>query len=367
MKISLVGLPAREAAALTIFIHVGMKDWRCEPVVLRSGLVLSAADFFIVDLAGAGLAQWSVKAEADLLTLLGGRSALLLAAPTNQSWRDKGQGKGRQVLACLSKPYGGEDMRAALTRLVAGGGAPARRSSPAVAVAATVPKELAVVPLFASLQALRTIFPELQKHLLLARLLDLLATDKPYELRLSLHHAIVMHPAQGWVAYSAVPEMLARLAQHGGAVSTMSARELSDQEALQRVTRSAAVRASLDTFLWLIADLSLGRQTPPALRDAELKLHSMPGFTRIPGAGNLYLQLAAICVRLPQTLSGLRAVFPHHDPAEIARFMLLSTASGLGQLRLVEAGARAKPAPRAALQPARASVGFFRSMLQKLF
>lgn len=371
MKITLAGLQAREAAALKIFIHVAMKGWVSETVALYPGLALPGADFYIIDLAGGGLAQWTVKAEADLLTLLGGRSALLLTAPNNKSWHDRVHGNGQQRLVCLAKPYSGEVMRAALANLVSGAPSLAARP-PAPEVAAPEQAPLPVAPALApgaSLQSLRVMFPDLQKHLLLSRLLDLLAAGRPCELRLSLHHALVMHPAQGWVAHNAEADMLAWWAQHGNAVASMSVRELTSAEAAQRVKRSGSTRTSLDTFLWLMAESSMGLETPPSLSDAELKLCSMPSFTRIPGASSMYIQLAAICVRLPQTLSGLRAIFPRHDPSDIARFMLLATLSGHGQLSLVQAPLPGRRKATARLNPksAVATGGFFRAMLQKLF
>jgi hypothetical protein len=380
MNISLVGMPVREAAALTIFIGVGVKGASCKTVAFCPGLTLPAADLCIIDMAGIGLVQWSAKAEADLLMLLGGQNALLLLVSTNTSWLGKVQGHGRQMLHCLTKPYSSEDMRSALARLGSGSAAPAA-ARPELVVAAgrpAVPGRASVrasagdaasrQSLQSSLQALRTMFPDLDRHLLLARLLDMAATNCPQELRLTLHHSIVVHPAQGWVAHNAAPGMLERLALDGSAVTTMSVRELDSEQALLRAGSIQHTRAGLDTFLWTLAESSFGQKTPSALRDAELKLRSIPGFTRIPGVGNLSLQLAAICVRLPQTLSSLRAAFPEHDPLEISRFMLLSTVSGLGNLSLVTINAgiapRSSPVPRPAR---RESSGFFRAMLQKLF
>ena len=425
MNIALVGLPAREAAALTIFvgIGVGVKDSSCTAVAFRPGLALPPADLCVIDMAGIGLAQWSVKAEADLLTLLGGKNALLLLFPSNTSWVDKAQGHGRQMLHCLTKPYTSEDMRAALARLGIGAAparaepvaevarvtavarpaadlarpaavaapmasapapAPLHKPAPAPLYQAVSQKPAAAplhqgsshtpapaqrLPLQGSLQALRTIFPDLDRHLLLARLLDLVVTNRPQELRLTLHHSIVFHPGEGWVVHNAAPSMLERLAQDGSSVATMSARELDSEQALARAASLQATRASLDTFLWLLAESSFGRQAPSARRDAELKLRSIPGFTRIPGVENLFLQLAAICVRLPQTLSSLRAAFPDQDPLEISRFMLLSTVSGLGNLSLVAATAGIAPYPAPVPRPVvrQESSGFFRAMLKKLF
>lgn len=382
MKVVFLGLPARDAAALKIFIDVGMKGWHSEACAPGAGVALPAADVYIVDLAGMGLGQWSARTEADLLVLLGGRSALLLTVPNNSSWHDKThamQGRGRHSIRCLPKPYGREEMRAALTDLATDAvpmGA-ASKVSPAVPVftpaaskpAATSRRVAPVAPvsLYSSLQGVRTVFPDLQKHLLLCKLLDLLATGSPCELRLTVHQTLVLHPAQGWVAHNLAPGVLARQARQGQTVSSMSVRELDDDEAVQRLKPLLPVRENLDTFLWGLAELSIGNETPPARSDAELSLRCMPGFTRLSGIGHLQLQLAAICVRVPQTLSGLRAAFPTQDPAATARFVLLSTVCGLGRLRVVDTPVYSKPLHRPVARPVKAHAGFFRAMLDKLF
>lgn len=385
MNISLVGMSAREDAALTIFIGMGLKGSTCKTVVFRPGLALPPADLYVIDLAGVGLAQWSVKAEADLLTLLGGSHALLLNFPNNTTWAGKGQGRGRQTLACLSKPYSSESMRAALARFgsarpVSGGleppAAPVAKPLLVFASAPVVAPVRPAAPLVAgprrplrdSLQALRTLFPELEQHRLLAMLLDMAATEQPQELRLTLHQSVIVHPAQGWVSHNAAPGMLERFAQDNSAASMMSVRALDCAQAQQRTDHKGSPRIGLDIFLWMLAEASIGQQTPPVQRDAELKLCSIPGFTRIPGVDNLFLQLAAICVRLPQTLSSLLAAFPQHDAGLIARFMLLATVSGLGELSLVTGKQVSKPLASPVRQStSRVSSGFFRAMFQKLF
>lgn len=367
MKVLFLGLPARDAAALKIFIDVGMKGWHSEAAVPRVGVVLPAADVYIVDLAGMGLVQWSARAEAELLVLLGGHSALLLSAPNNPSWHDKThamQGHGRQKIGGLAKPYGREDMRAALVGIAAARPEPQLqpKASAGSRVAPAAPPSLS-----SSLQVVRTVFPDLQQHLLLCKLLDLLATGRPCELRLTVHQTLLLHPAQGWVAHNLAAGVLAQQARHGQAVSSMSVRDLASEEAVLRLKPLLPVRENLDTFLWRLAEASMGEQTPAARGDAELSLGSMPGFTRLPGSAHLQLQLAAICVRVPQSLSGLRAAFPNQDAVAMARFVLLSTVCGLGRLRLLDTPGRSQGAHRPVARPVKAHGGFFRAMLNKLF
>lgn len=369
MNAVLLGLPAREAAALKIFIGVAMKGWTSSSADPRPGLVLPAATVHIIDLAGMGLVQWSAKAEADLLVLLGGQNALLLTMANNSSWQGKThamQGHGKQLIACLPKPYGQDHMRAALAGFASVGGRPepghqmdTAQAGARQASSASLPAPAAT--LSGSLQAAQAMFPGLRQHQLLCRLLDLLALGTSCELQLSVHQTIALHPAQGWVAHNAGPGVLARLAQQGVPVASMRVRESGCRVAV------LPVRENLDTFLWELAGASIGQQALPAARDAELKLRCMPGFTRVSGTSHFDLQLAAICVRLPQTLSGLCAVFPDRDPAEIARFFLLSAVSGLGRLRLMEPVAGNKPVRQTLPRPAKTPGGFLRAMLHKLF
>ena len=370
MNAALAGLPARDAAALKIFLGMAFKGCTVVQAPATPGLALPRADVCIVDLAAMGLAQWSPKAEADLLLCLGGQHALLLGAPGNASWLDKVHATGRhgaQRLAYLAKPYGRDAMREALESLGLGGAA-----TP-VSAAGPVPGETAppLPTVFASLQAARALFPDLQRHALLGKLLDLMATGQVHELRLTLHQALIVHPRQGWVAHNTSPEVLARLAQQGHTAIAMNARALDSEDDIQRRLASMTTRENLDTFFWRLADGSLGQGLPAPTRDAELRLVCMPGFTRIAGVDDLAIQLAAICLRLPQTLSSLRAAFPEAEPSAIDRFVLLAAVCGAGRLRLLDAPPRARhkarterrPTPHAP-QPHRS---FFRAMLQKLF
>lgn len=376
MIAALAGLPARDAAALKIFLGMAFKGCTVVQAPATPGLALPRADVCIVDLAALGLAHWSPRAEADLLLCLGGQHALLLGAPGNASWQDKVHATGRhgaQRLAYLAKPYGRDAMRQALDSLGLGG-APTPEASPAPAPAVAPGDAAPPLPsAFASLQAVRTLFPDLQRHALLGKLLDLLATGQPHELRITLHQALIVHPRQGWVAHNTSPDVLARLAQHGQSAIGMNARALDSEDDIQRRLLHMTARENLDTFFWRLAHDSLGQGTPAPLptRDAELRLVCMPGFTRIASVDELALPLAAICLRLPQTLSSLRAAFPEAEPGAIERFVLLATVCGAGRLRLLDAPPRARHKARAERRPAphapKPQRSFFRAMLQKLF
>lgn len=105
-----------------------------------------------------------------------------------------------------------------------------------------------------------------------------------------------------------------------------------------------------------------------------MRRSAWPAFRTTRGClrvSDFFIQLAAICVHLPQTLTGLQAAFPQGDPQEIRRFAFLSAASGLGELRPVQAQVGAagatpppRPAPKATVPVKR---GFFSAMLARLF
>ena len=373
----LAGLPAREAAALKIFLGMAFKGCAVVEAPASPGLALPRADVCIVDLASLGLAQWSPKAEADLLLCLGGQHALLLGAAGNGSWADKVHATGRhgaQRLAFLTKPYGREAMREALDTLGLGNTATPAHAQTAdfvVPMPGRGAEPAGPASVFSSVQAARALFPDLQRHALLGKLLDLLATGQVHELRLTLHQALIVHPQQGWVAHNTSPEVLARMALQGQTVFAMNTRALDTDDALQRRLAGMTVRENLDTFFWRLADASLGPQVTAPVRDAELRLSCMPGFTRIPGVSDLCLQLAAICLRMPQSLSSLRSAFPETDPQAIDRFVLLATVCGAGRLRVLDVAPRPRHKTRSERRPAphapKPHRSFFRAMLQKLF
>ena len=122
------------------------------------------------------------------------------------------------------------------------------------------------------------------------------------------------------------------------------------------------------TTRMLLASATLGTQAPRLARDAQLRLKGFPDYTRLPRVPDFFIQLAAICVRLPQTLTELQAAFPGCDSRDIKRFAFLCATSGLGQLRLVagvpvrSTGGPPRPATRVATHQ-----GFFAALLHKLF
>jgi hypothetical protein len=400
MKIVLAGMNDRDAAALGILVGVTMKGWTCEIANPVRGRPLPAADLYVLDLAALGLARWSVAAEADLLQLLHGRSAVVLRPMAEENWTQVQTGaQSAQVLAWLTKPYNSEAMRSALQSACATPrrsqtmGASIPRTAPAVPASrpmpvapmsrpsaerhpgAPLPAQADAVPPRGScaltatdITALHAAFPQLQSHALLARMVQALGSGHAQELHLSLRHSILLHPGEGWVASNAGMPLISSVCQNNEMANAFALRELSDAQAQHRLQHLQLVPQALDPFLWSLASLTVGQSPLRLAHDARLRLKGFPDYTRLPLVPDLFIQLAAICVRLPQTLTGLQAAFPACDPQLIRRFAYFCATSGLGQLSLVEG-----PLPAVAMAAARTQVkvavkqGFFSALFKKLF
>lgn len=398
MKILAVGLAARDAAALGILAALAIKDARCDSVAYRRGQALPAADLYVVDLIAVGLSRWSVAAEAELLQMLHGRPAVVLRPVREEAWSQVHAGiHGAQPLVWLTKPYGSEAMRQALqaavsppapaskrlptmrmgvrpaaplpateTSALPKAGSPAAPVAPTPAVLPAPNASCVLTP--QDLAALHTAFPELKDHAVLAHMVKALGSGRPHELRLSLQYSIVLFPSMGWVATNATHDVIERVCQNETLATAASLRELSEAQAQDRVAQLGVARAALDPFLWGLASATLGTQAPRLARDAQLRLKGFPDYTRLPRVPDFFIQLAAICVRLPQTLTELQAAFPGCDSRDIKRFAFFCATSGLGQLSLVagapvrSTGGPPRPATRVATHQ-----GFFAALLHKLF
>ena len=121
MNVALAGLTAREAVALDMLVGKSLPGWQCSAAPAGRHVPLPPADLYVVDLAGRGLARWTEAAQDDLFQSLDGAPAVLVAPAFDQTWSalDAHRMKS-QSLVLLHKPYGVEDMRAALRQAAAG-------------------------------------------------------------------------------------------------------------------------------------------------------------------------------------------------------------------------------------------------------
>jgi hypothetical protein len=288
-----------------------MKGWSWESTPAGRGTVLPKADLLVADLVSLGLAQWSETAEAELLRVLQGSTAVLLLPSNDQTWASMNAGTvKRHALVWLAKPYGSEDMRRALETAAAVHRAvpPVQASSavpaPAPTVAAKVPlraqapilratplsagmlpvnarprvseRPSAVVPPVAEdsagevpglsvteLQGRLAALPDAGRHVFLRKLSAMLATGRPFEARFTVQNSVIFYPSEGWVASNTPMLVIERVGLSDALAAAVVIREIEGPQAEERAQRLGMPLRELDTFLWQLVAASLDKKTPP--------------------------------------------------------------------------------------------------------
>jgi hypothetical protein len=287
MNVALAGLMAREAVALDMLVGKSLPGWQCNPVPAGRGVSLPPADLYVVDLAGWGLARWSEAAERHLFEAMDGAPAVLVAPAFDQTWSALDARRvERQSLVLLHKPYGVEDMRAAL-KLAAAGRAlqaapaplpakPARvraAAAPVVPVIASrvparapVPVPVPAAPVVESgemsasaFQARLGAFPVAVPQLFLRQLADALSLGQPFEIRVTFLQRLIVDPHEGWVACSTPASVLQGLCQDDARASATEIDPIDERDAEARALRLDMPVQPLESFLW---QLMQGRPEP---------------------------------------------------------------------------------------------------------
>jgi hypothetical protein len=268
MNMALAGLTAREEVAMGMLVGKSLPGWQCSAVPAGPDVSLPPADLYVVDLAGRGLARWTEAAQSDLLNALGGAPAVLVVPAFDQTWSalDAERIKS-QPLVLLHKPYGTEDMRAALKQAAAGC---ASRTAPAV-----LPVAVPVVVASASLpvaptesgamtsrefQAFLAALPESEPQLFLRKLAEALALRQPFEVRVSFVSRLIFDPAGQWVASNTPVSALEYLCQSDALASAIEFDAIDDKGAMGRAQRLGISIQPLASFLWQLAQGRLGNK-----------------------------------------------------------------------------------------------------------
>ncbi|MDB5870512.1 MAG: hypothetical protein JWP96_2844, partial [Polaromonas sp.] len=244
MNVALAGLTAREEVALGMLVGKSLAGWECTGAPAGLDAPLPPAELYVVDLAGRGLARWSEAAQGDLLKVLQGAPAVLVAPAFDQSWAalDADLMKS-QPLVLLRKPYGTQDMLAALkqaapvvkkrppvtspaifpiapppppkARMLAAL-APGAIAAPVIVAKTFVPMPAVVVEeqgemTLSEFQARLDAFPSSGAHVFLHKLAQALALRHPFEVRLSTVNRLIFNPDAQWVASNIAKSALERL------------------------------------------------------------------------------------------------------------------------------------------------------------
>ena len=291
MNVVLAGLTAREETALMMLVGKTLPNFECGAVPVGHQVPLPPANLYVLDLAGRGLARWTQEAQESLLQSLNGAPAVLVAPAFDETWLAlDASGMKSQSLVMLRKPYGIEDMRAALLktapvipvraapvvpRMLARVRAPAAPAAPAVrfitapvaiaeapAPIAEAPPPAAIVEIaplsVAEFQTRLGALPASEPKLFLHKLADALALRQPFEVRVTFLNRLIFSPEAQWAASNTALSVLQGLCQSDDLAADMSIDTLDGMDALARAQRLDMPIQSLDSFLGTLMHQRLG-------------------------------------------------------------------------------------------------------------
>lgn len=291
MNVVLAGLTAREETALMMLVGKTLPNFECGAVPVGHQVPLPPANLYVLDLAGRGLARWTQEAQESLLQSLNGAPAVLVAPAFDETWLAlDASGMKSQSLVMLRKPYGIEDMRAALLktapvipvraapvvpRMLARVRAPAAPAAPAVrfitapvaiaeapAPIAEAPPPAAIVEIaplsVAEFQTRLGALPASEPKLFLHKLADALALRQPFEVRVTFLNRLIFSPEAQWAASNTALSVLQGLCQSDDLAAAMSIDTLDGMDALARAQRLDMPVQPLDSFLGTLMHQRLG-------------------------------------------------------------------------------------------------------------
>lgn len=437
-NILLMGLTDHEAAAVEIMIGMNWRDHRC--ITLKRELSLAipeqhaaarSCEACVLDLFGLGMRKYSPANATRLMEVMAGRPAVLLTWGDGGGWLEAKLplAKGQHI-GWVGMPYTSAGLRDAIKKVKE---AAERMVPPAAAAVAAAPAampawrramELAdqlkrkAAPMRArasapmplpkaqassvslappatrmatdavglgkgALAALLQVFPLLRDQPLIGLTEKIIGHDGPMLLRIGTDAAFVTHTRAGWLASGLPVSALLKLLRTPRLVESVRAEPL-DPDHVEETVRQRfdgkfhRAQKPLDVITWelvsdVMRDMKLQRQG-----DLTFQLRRFPNFPMLAGVGPLDVQLAAICARMPQSISELLRAFPKHEQ-DVLRFVVLCVVSGLAKVipgGPVAAGAVASPRAAQAQAPVAAAArkpevaarrGFFKSLMDKLF
>jgi hypothetical protein len=290
MNVALAGLTAREEVALGMLVGRSLPGWQCSAVTAGRQESFAPADLYVVDLAGRGIGRWTEAAQSELLNALDGAPAVLVAPAFDQTWSAlDAQRMKSQSLVLLHKPYGTEDMRAALKQAAAGRATPVQPARPApvsarppaalplvspasqvVPAPVSAPRVLVspvVAPMPAStpvaleegkmtageFQARLGALPGSEPQLFMHMLAEALALRHPFEVRVSFLNRMIFHPGEQWVASNTPLNVQEQLRQDDALASSIEIDTIDDKDAMARAMRLGMPMQPLEPFLWALA------------------------------------------------------------------------------------------------------------------
>lgn len=224
-----------------------------------------------------------------------------------------------------------------------------------------------------ALGALLAVFPSL-RPLPFIRLVDETTGGQSARLLAIGQSAFVMDFRGGWLASGLPVSALLKMMHTPQLLESVRVLPLPPEQVEETVRqhfggRFIKAQKPLDVITWELTSDAIAGDALQAHGDLSFQLHRFPNFTLLDEVGPLDVQLAAICARMPQSISDLRRAFPQHE-RDVHRFVVLCVVSGLAVvLPAAPATAAATPAAPRRAEGVDTTVrrGFFKSLLEKLF
>ena len=249
-------------------------------------------------------------------------------------------------------------------------GEPAR-PAPLPAAAAAQPEAFELSA--QALQALLAVCPEAGQNAFLHLICTAALKAEPQAFQIGSHSGVVVHAGENWVVSNISSAMRRRLTAHAMMLQIVETRTLQDAEALAAAARFFGRRQDgrrpLDTFIWGLVYSTFEAAPPLACGDLCFQLRRFPNFTRMVPQPDLFIQLALLSLRAPQSIDGLVRTFSRHDPRQVMLFVLCAVLSGSARVLPGSIDAAGGKDVVPASPPRRNVPGlkFFRSLLEKLF
>lgn len=221
--------------------------------------------------------------------------------------------------------------------------------------------------------ALLNACPDVARNPYLNLICNIVMRRSPSELRITTRTGAVFFPAENWVASNISTAFRKRLTQHEMMLQVVQVHQLAEEHAHDRAARLFGRRGdgprSLDAFMWSLVFTTFEQSPPVSVGDLCFQVHRFPNFARLHKMPDLFLQLSQVCMRQPQSLSGLKRLFSKHDPNVVTLFVACALLSGVATVvqpsmaTLGEADGR----KQSVTQPSDRRRGLFKSILDKLF
>nr|WP_319566612.1 hypothetical protein [uncultured Rhodoferax sp.] len=265
MKLTVLGMPSRDAIAFDMFMQKSMTEWTWEHMLATHADQRINADILVVDMAAHGWAQGNDANLAQLKQLVGQNFAVLLVSAQDHTWARLMAALPMPQWIWLGKPYGAHRMREVLAQFAAHA-QNTPHSTTSLRNKSAVPVKTVGVDVHPTRQlkhagspSAPTLSPDilaaqlalapLERYILLRQMLNGIQTRIPFEMRFTVQNSLIVNPEDAWVATNTPLPVIARVCDSSALAAAVSVRALEASEAEERAHRLGMAFKDMYTFL----------------------------------------------------------------------------------------------------------------------